>query len=70
MLTWISENIGSLLICAVLVLIVVGIIVKFIKDRRKGKSSCGCNCSHGAMAGTCHKGALPEDPKAEKTHHE
>jgi hypothetical protein len=25
-----------------------------IKDKKAGKSSCGCNCSHCAMAGKCH----------------
>ena len=26
----------------------------FIKDKKAGKSSCGCNCANCAMAGKCH----------------
>ena len=55
MLAWITENIGTILISAVLLLIVGLIIVKLVKDKKKGKSSCGCNCAHCAMSGSCHK---------------
>ena len=54
MLAWITENIGTILISAVLLLVVVLIIRKLVKDKKKGKSSCGCNCAHCAMAGSCH----------------
>lgn len=55
MLAWIAENIGTILISAVLLLIVVLIIRKLVKDKKKGKSSCGCNCAHCAMSGSCHQ---------------
>ena len=29
-------------------------IGQMIKDKKKGKSSCGCGCSNCAMAGKCH----------------
>ena len=45
MLAWITENIGTILISAVLLLVVVLIIRKLVKDKKKGKSSCGCNCA-------------------------
>ena len=54
MFAWIAENIGTILITAALVLIVALIVRKLIKDKKKGKSSCGCNCAHCAMAGSCH----------------
>ena len=54
MFAWISANIGTIIICAVLVLIVAAIIFKLVRDKRKGKSSCGCTCAHCAMSGTCH----------------
>lgn len=54
MLAWIAENIGTILITAALALIVALIARKLIKDKKKGKSSCGCNCAHCAMAGSCH----------------
>ena len=55
MLAWITENIGTILISDVLLLIVVLIIRKLVKDKKKGKSSCGCNCAHCAMSGSCHQ---------------
>lgn len=55
MLAWIMENIGTILISAVLLLVVVLIIRKLVKDKKKGKSSCGCNCAHCAMSGSCHQ---------------
>ena len=55
MLAWITENIGTILISAVLLLVVVLIIRKLVKDKKKGKSSCGCNCAHCAMSGSCHQ---------------
>lgn len=55
MFHWIATNIATILICLVLVAIVTAIIVKLVRDHRKGKSSCGCNCAHCAMAGSCHK---------------
>lgn len=55
MLAWITKNIGTILISAVLLLVVVLIIRKLVKDKKKGKSSCGCNCAHCAMSGSCHQ---------------
>ncbi len=55
MFTWITENLATILISAVLLLVVVLIIRKLVKDKKKGKSSCGCNCAHCAMSGSCHQ---------------
>lgn len=57
MFAWIAENIGTIIICLVLILIVALIIVKLIKDKKKGKTTCGNNCAHCAMAGSCHQHA-------------
>lgn len=54
MFSWISANLGTLMVSAVLIIIVTLIIVKMIKDKKKGKSSCGCGCSNCAAAGICH----------------
>ena len=54
MFAWISANIGTIIICAVLLIIVAAIIIGLVKDKKKGKSSCGCNCAHCAMEGSCH----------------
>lgn len=54
MLVWIAENIGTILILAALIAIVAMIVVGMLRDKKKGKSSCGCNCAHCAMHGACH----------------
>ena len=55
MLAFIGDNLATVLVCLVLAAIVAAIIVKLVRDKRKGKSNCGCNCAHCAMAGSCHK---------------
>lgn len=54
MFAWISENIATIMICAVLLAVVAAIIVSMVKNRKKGKSSCGCGCVDCPMAGACH----------------
>ena len=44
MLEWLSQNVSNILIVAGLLLIVGAIVHKMIKDRKAGKSSCGCDC--------------------------
>ena len=55
MLSWIAANIGTILICIALCAVVAGIIAVMVGDRKKGKSSCGGNCGHCPMGGSCHK---------------
>lgn len=55
MFSWLMSNLATILISLILVVIVVLIILILRKDKRKGKSSCGFNCAHCAMAGSCHK---------------
>lgn len=65
MLTWFMENMATIIISMVLVLVVAAILVSMVCGKRKGKSSCGCGCgscpqgSLCAMNGACHP-AKPE----------
>ncbi|MGN0563483.1 MAG: FeoB-associated Cys-rich membrane protein [Candidatus Heritagella sp.] len=54
MLQWISAHIGTILICLVLAAIVILILRSLIRQKKQEKSSCGCNCAHCAMHGSCH----------------
>lgn len=60
MLAWISENLATIIITLVLVAIVTAIIIAMRKDKKAGKSSCGGNCAHCAMAGKCYQ---PDEKK-------
>lgn len=54
-MTWIINNIGTIIVALVIIAIVALIVAKLVQDKKKGKPSCGCNCAHCAMAGQCHK---------------
>ena len=54
MLNWIAENLATILICAILILIVFLIIRYLLRQKKAGKSSCGCGCAICAMHGQCH----------------
>lgn len=54
MLIWIKANLATVIISAVLLVIVAAIIVSIVKDKRRGKSSCGCKCASCPMSGSCH----------------
>lgn len=57
MLNWIGANIGTIIICAVLIAIVAAIIIGMIRKKKQGKSVvCGCgSCAGCPMSGSCHK---------------
>ena len=53
MITWLTENIGTIVVLAVLILIVAGIIRSMIKTKKQGGSSCGCGCSGCSGCSSC-----------------
>lgn len=55
MVEFIINNLSTIIISAVILAVVVLIIVNMIKDRKKGKSSCGCGCANCPSAGMCHR---------------
>lgn len=59
MLTWIMENMATIIISAVLIFVVAAVIASMVRSKRKGKSSCGCGCAGCAMNGACH----PAEPE-------
>ena len=61
MLTWIMENMGTIVVSGILIIIVSAVIVSMVKGRRKGKSSCGCGRAGCAMNGVCHEKRRGED---------
>ncbi len=55
--SWLTANLGTVLIVLLLAAVVIGILVKLRKDRKKGSSVCGCSCGceHCAMRDSCHQ---------------
>lgn len=56
MLEFLKNNIGNIIIIAVLALVVFLIIRKLVKAKKQGQSSCGCGCGCGScpMSDDCH----------------
>ena len=52
---WFAENLGTIIVVAILLVVVGAAVFSIIRSKRKGKSSCGCGCANCAMRGSCHK---------------
>ena len=48
--------ISSIIIGIGLIAVIAAIIGYMIKNKRQGKSSCGCGCRNCAMNDSCHSG--------------
>lgn len=55
MIGFIVDNLATILLSAVIFGLFIGIIVKLVRDRRKGKSSCGCDCGHCSLSDCRHR---------------
>ena len=63
MFSWLSANLGTILVALILIAIVAVVIIKMCRDKKKGRSSCGCGCEHCAMSGACHQANGPSRQK-------
>ena len=48
------NNWGTILVGTVLAVVVCLIVFKLYRDRKKGRTSCGCGCSNCPSSGVCH----------------
>ena len=55
MVQWFEQNLGTLVIGLAVLAVVALIVWKMAKDKKNGRSSCGCGCANCAMRGQCHK---------------
>ena len=55
MIQTIINNAGTIIVPLLLIGMVTAILIKLRKDKKQGKSTCGCSCGSCPMAGTCHK---------------
>lgn len=55
MLAWLSAHGGDILVLLVLALIVGVILRSLIRDKKKGKSACGCSCKGCSLCGGCDR---------------
>lgn len=53
-MNWIFENLSTIIVSGILVLIVFLILRSMHQDKINGKSSCGSDCGGCALSKTCH----------------
>ena len=53
MLTFLANNIGTIIVLAVIAVVVALIIVKMRRDKKRGKNSCGADCACCPSSGMC-----------------
>ena len=53
-MAWLAENYLTLIICLALLGAVAGIVIKLTRDKKKGRTNCGCGCENCPMSGACH----------------
>jgi hypothetical protein len=52
---WIISNIWTIVVLAVIAAVVTLVIVKMVKDKKRGKTSCNCGCSGCPYQKSCDK---------------
>ncbi len=57
MLLLLQQNIWTIIIIAVLILVVALVIRSMYRDKKAGKCSCGNSCGGCPMNGACHEQA-------------
>lgn len=52
-------SLGDFIVIAIVAAVVAFVIVKMIKDKKAGKSSCSCNCGCCPNSALCHSQKKP-----------
>lgn len=54
MAEFLSENLATIIVSLILTAALILVVRKLYKDKKAGKSSCGCNCSGCPNSSVCH----------------
>ncbi len=55
MFEFLRDNLGTIAVATVLLLVLICAFLKILKDKKNGKGCCGSGCSECACAGMCVK---------------
>ncbi len=55
MQSWFAENLANIAVAAVLIAVVAVVVIRLVKNKRTGKSSCGCGCQSCPMGANCRQ---------------
>lgn len=51
---FLMNNLGTIVVAAILLIVLALVAKKMISDRKQGKSSCGCGCGDCPNSALCH----------------
>lgn len=54
MLSWFITNLATIIVFLVVALVVGLVVLKMVRDKKKGKSSCSCGCGGCPLKDSCH----------------
>ena len=63
MMDFLIENLGTIAVATVLLLVLTMAVLKIRKDKKQGKGCCSCGCEGWASAGICHRADGASDKK-------
>ncbi len=55
MLVWITANLGTIVVLLIVAAVIALAARSIIRQKKQGKSSCGCGCASCPMSGACHR---------------
>lgn len=55
MIEFLISNLATIIVGLVVGTVVALIIIKLIRDKKKGKSGCGCGCENCPSSISCHR---------------
>lgn len=55
MLEWLYGNLATVIITLIITAVVTAIIISMVRNKKKGKFSCGCGCTNCPMSSACHR---------------
>ena len=67
MRVFLVENAATMVVCLLLLAAVAAVIVHMVKNRKAGKTSCGCNCGGCPMKNGCEKQQKKKDENIRKS---
>ena len=51
---WFMENLGTVIVAAIVLTVLTLVSVRMVRNKKQGKSTCGCGCGGCAMKDRCH----------------
>lgn len=64
MIELIRENLATIIVSLILTAVIILVVRKMYRDKKAGKSACGCKCSGCPDSSVCHGGKKNDSHKS------